>query len=157
MTIRFLIFGKAREDYLKSGFQEYTKRLSKYAKVSLVSLNEEPIRNPTPGNIQKALDVEADRVLNQIRNDDFVFLSDIHGKRFDSDSFASKIEEASGHNGNLVFVFGSSYGLGDRLRQRADVSFTLSDLTFTHYLALLITMEQVYRSMKIIHHEIYDK
>lgn len=157
MNIRFLIFGKAREDYLKSGFSEYAKRLSKYAKVSIETLNEENIRNPGEQSIAKALDLEATRALNQIRDSDFLCLCDIHAPKVDSKEFARKMENISARYGNIVFLFGSSYGLSDRLRKRSDFSFSLSDLTFTHYMALLLTMEQVYRAMKINHNEIYDK
>mgnify|MGYP002676579082 CR=1 FL=1 len=157
MTIRFLIFGKAREEYLKSGYREYLKRLSRYAKVSLESLKEEEIRNPDSVSIKKALSAEADRAMNQIKDGDVLCLCDIHAKKMDTDAFSSKLEELVSKNGNLVFLFGSSYGLDDRLRMRADFAFSLSDMTFTHYLALLVTMEQVYRAMKISHHEVYDK
>ena len=59
--------------------------------------------------------------------------------------------------GCKITLFGSSYGLDDSLRKRADVTFSLSDFTFTHYMALLLTTEQVYRSMKIMRGETYDK
>ncbi len=157
MTIRFLVFGKAREDYLKSGFSEYAKRLSKYAKVSIETLNEESIKIPNESNIARALDLEATRALNQIKENDFLCLSDIHAPKVDTMGFARKLDGISSRNGNIVFLFGSSYGLSDRLRKRSDFSFSLSDLTFTHYMALLITMEQVYRAMKINHNEVYDK
>ena len=157
MTIRFLVFGKAREEFLKSGFQEYLKRLSKYAKVSLDFLTEETIKNVNEASIQKALELEASKALNQIKETDFLCLSDIHAKEVSTSQFADRLEEIQKRNGNIVFLFGSSYGLSDRLRKRADFSFSLSQLTFTHYMALLITMEQVYRAMKINHNEIYDK
>lgn len=157
MTIRFLIFGKAREEYLKSGYSEYLKRLSKYGKVSIEYLTEENIKTVNDSNIQKALDIEANRALNQIKDSDYLCLCDIHAKAYDTATFALKLKDITDKNGNLVFLFGSSYGLSDILRKRANFSFSLSNMTFTHYMALLITMEQVYRGMKINHNEVYDK
>lgn len=157
MNIRFLIPGRCREKFISDGVEEYLKRLSKYAKVSLTYLSEESISSPQTSLIQKALQAEAKRALKLIKDDDVLFLCDIHGKRFDSSSFSQIIKEKSSNRGNFVFLFGSSYGLDDSLRKRADVSFTLSDFTFTHYMALLLVVEQVYRSMKILNGETYNK
>ena len=158
MTIRFLIPGKCREKYINDGVDEYLKRLSKYAKVSLTYLNEEHISNPdVPSQVDKALKEEAARALKLIKEDDVLFLVDIHGKRMDSASFAKTFKEKTENRGNVVFLFGSSYGLDDSLRKRSDVSLSLSDFTFTHYMALLLVVEQVYRAMKINRGETYDK
>lgn len=157
MTFTFLIPGKCRETYLKEGYNEYIKRLSKYMKVNLIFLPEEPIPIVTDSFIQKALKIESQRALKMIKSDDVLFLVDIHGKKYSTSEFASIIEEKSKTSGNFVFLFGSSYGLDDSLRKRADVAFSLSDMTFTHYMALFLVLEQVYRSMKIIRNEAYDK
>ncbi len=158
MNIRFLIPGKCREKYIQDGVSEYLKRLSRFAKVSLSYLPEESLsEDPSSADIQKALETEARRALKAIRQDEYLFLVDIHGKKMDTPEFALKIKEATSRNGNLVFLFGSSYGMDDSLRKRADFSFSLSDFTFTHYMALLLCVEQVYRSFKIIRGETYDK
>ncbi len=158
MNIRFLIPGKCREKYLNEGVNEYLKRLSKYAKVTLSYLPEEYIQDERQeALIKKALENEASRVLKLLKEDEFVFLIDVHGQKMDSSSFAKFFEEKAKTNGNFAFVFGSSYGIDDRLRKRADFKFSLSDLTFTHYVALFLTIEQVYRAMKIIRGETYDK
>ena len=157
MNIRFLIPGKCREKYIKDGYDEYLKRLSRFAKVSLEYLPEEIISNNSESEISKALKKEAANALKRIKDDEVLFIVDIHGKSYDSKEFASLIDDQSKKNGNLVFLLGSSYGLDDSIRKRANVSFSLSKLTFTHYMALFLTMEQVYRSMKINRGENYDK
>lgn len=158
MNIRFLIPGKAREEFLKSGFDEYLKRISKYARVSLVYIQEEPLSNrPSQKEISGALDKEADKMLRQIKDDEILFLLDVHAPLFSTDELAKAIETSTMKNGNMVFLVGSSYGLSDIIRKRANVSFSLSKMTFTHYMAMLLCMEQVYRSMKINHNETYDK
>ena len=83
MNIKFLIPGKCREEYINKGVEEYLKRLSKYAKVSVNYLAEEPLpKNPTSLQIDKALKLEAERALKIIKSDEIVFLIDIHN--FDS-------------------------------------------------------------------------
>lgn len=158
MNFRFLVPGKAREAFLLSGYQEYLKRLSKYAKCEIISLPEEPLgKKASAKEISAALKKEADRRRKQIKESDYVFLIDIHGKEYSSREFASLLSQATSRNGNIDFVFGSSRGLDDSLRKRADSSLSLSNLTFTHYRALLLVLEQVYRARKINSGESYDK
>lgn len=158
MNIRFLIPGKCREKYINDGIEEYLKRLSKYAKISLIYLTEESLTDkPNQKQIENALKCEAARALKNIKDDEVVFLVDIHAKKYDTKQFANILKEKTSTNGNVVFLFGSSYGLDDSLRKRANVSFSLSDLTFTHYMALLLVTEQVYRAVKINNGESYDK
>ena len=121
MNIRFLIPGKCREKYIIDGQNEYLKRLSKYGKISLVSLEEESLpSSPSDAQIKKALSIEADRALKQIKDDECLFLVDIHAKNPSTKTLADKIEEKMKTNGNLVFLVGSSYGLDDKLRKRAN-------------------------------------
>lgn len=158
MNIRFLIPGKCREKYIIDGQNEYLKRLSRYGKISLVSLEEEPLpSSPSDAQIKKALSIEADRALKQIKDDECLFLVDIHAKNPSTKALADKIEEKMKTNGNLDFLVGSSYGLDDKLRKRANYSFSLGEMTYTHYMAMMLVIEQVYRSMKIIRGEAYDK
>lgn len=158
MNIRFLIPGKCREKFVKDGYDEYLKRLSKFAKVSLVYLSEESLPDsPTKTQIDKALKTEASKIIKQIKDDECLFLVDIHSKNIASEELARQIEAKTKTNGNLVFLVGSSYGLDDLLRKRANFSFSLGNMTYTHYMAMLLVIEQVYRSMKIIRGEAYDK
>lgn len=158
MNFRFLIPGKCREEYINSGVKEYIKRLGKYGKVTLSYLPEEALpEKPNPAQIEKALDIEGQRALRLIKSDEVLFLIDIHGKKYTTDSFSDVIRDKTSTCGNLAFLFGSSYGLSNEVRKRADVKVSLSDFTFTHYMALLLVVEQVYRSMKILHGEAYDK
>lgn len=158
MNFRFLIPGKAREPFLLSGYQEYLKRLSKFAKCETLFLPEEPLsKKASESEISSALKKEAGRRLKQIKEDDFVFLIDVHGKEYSSKEFASLLDKSRRKNGNIDFVFGSSRGLDDSLRKRANASLSLSPMTFTHYRALLLVLEQVYRARKINSGESYDK
>jgi 23S rRNA (pseudouridine1915-N3)-methyltransferase len=158
MNIRFLIPGKCREPYIQQGVDEFLKRISRYGKVSLTYLPEESLpENPTDNQKHRALESEAKRALRLIKEDEILFLVDIHAKPLSTEQFANVFSEKSSRNGNITFLFGSSYGLDDSLRKRADFAFSLSPLTFTHYMALLLVVEQVYRVIKINRGETYDK
>jgi 23S rRNA (pseudouridine1915-N3)-methyltransferase len=57
----------------------------------------------------------------------------------------------------LNFVIGDYAGLPDEVKKRADVQWSLSPMTFTHELARVLLLEQVYRALSIIHHLPYSK
>lgn len=156
MNINFIIPGKKRKTYIEEGISEYEKRLSKYCKVKVTYINEEKITSSSEAEIKKALDKEADNVLKQVGNN-YLVLVDIHAKEVDTNKFKNDFEKMISKSGNIYFVFGSSYGLSNKLREKASYSFSLSKLTFTHYFALLVVIEQVYRSFKMINNEVYDK
>lgn len=158
LEVNFLCFGKPKEKWLKEAFDEYLKRLSRFCKVHLDFLDEVYLNeNPSSKEIEKALDEEGERVLKKIGPKDGLILIDLHGQKLDSIDFANKMTNLAQIRSRLFVVVGSSYGLSDNLRKRADFSLCLSSLTTIHHLALLLTMEQVYRSFKINSNQTYHK
>lgn len=156
MNIKFIIPGKKKNTFIEEGISEYLKRLSKYCKVNLIYINEEKITAINEKSIKEAHDKEAVNILKQVAND-YLVLIDIKGKELDSNEFKSNFENIISKFGNISFVFGSSYGISDILRNKANEKISLSKLTFTHYFSLLVLIEQVYRSFKMINNETYDK
>lgn len=159
IKLRLILIGKVREPYLKSGYEEYLKRLSKYAKTEIEYVDEARLpSSPSQGQISKALDEEAERVLQRLKNNDVLYLADLHGKEMTSEEFASYLQKETDNGvSSFVFVIGSSYGLSDKLREKAKGKFCLSKLTFTHPLTLLLLLEQIYRAFKINSGETYQK
>ena len=151
--IKLLCVGKVKDENLKSLIDEYTKRISKYHKIEIIEVKDEPIRE----NEKAVLDIEADRLLNKINNDDYVILLDLHGKSIDSLSLAYKIDSLFVKHSKICFVIGGSLGFGTKIRQRANEAIKLSDLTFLHQMTRLIILEQIYRSFKILNNETYHK
>lgn len=157
MNLKFFIPGRDKKTFIEEGVDEYKKRLSKFCNAQIIYLKEEVLKDDSSKERDRALKAEASRALKHISCDDKLILIDIHAKEIDSESFALAMKELTSKNGNISFLFGSSIGLDDSLRKRADLSLSLSKLTFTHYMALLLTIEQVYRAFKINSGQIYDK
>ncbi|NSW94750.1 MAG: 23S rRNA (pseudouridine(1915)-N(3))-methyltransferase RlmH, partial [Bacteroidales bacterium] len=55
----------------------------------------------------------------------------------------------------LVFIIGGSWGFSDEVYQRANFLLSLSKLTFSHQIARIIFMEQIYRVLAILKGEPY--
>lgn len=151
--IKILCVGKLKDKHLASLIDDYTKRINRYHKLEIIEVKDEPIND----NEVEVLNIEGERVLSKINDDEYVILLDLHGKSIDSLSLANKIDKIFVHNSKLTFVIGGSLGLSDKLRKRANEAIKLSDLTFLHQMTRLILLEQIYRSFKILNHETYHK
>ena len=82
---------------------------------------------------------------------DFVITMEILGKQFSSEEFAKKIEDLTNlGTQEIVFVIGSSCGIGKNVSDRANLKMSMSKMTFLHEFARLILVEQIYRAFKII-------
>ena len=74
----------------------------------------------------------------------------IEGKKFSSEKLAEQISalEGSGRS-KICFIIGSSFGLSDTVKNRADLKLSMSDMTFPHHLARVMLSEQIYRAYMI--------
>ena len=149
--IKIIAVGKIKEDFYTDAVAEYVKRLGGYTKLSIVQVPDEK-------NDEKTLDKEADHILKNINEHDYVITLEIRGKRLSSEGFADLIEqlEISGRS-DITFIIGGSLGLSHRVSERADQKISFSDMTFPHQLMRVILLEQIYRAYKIIRHEPYHK
>ncbi|MBR3363599.1 MAG: 23S rRNA (pseudouridine(1915)-N(3))-methyltransferase RlmH [Solobacterium sp.] len=159
MMIRIVACGRVKEKWMQEGIQEYLKRIRPYEKIEVCEVADEkaPESNSEAENtIVK--NKEGEKILKQLRDDEYVILLDLAGKTCDSVGLAEKIQDLYNHSkSRIAFVIGGSLGVSDALIRRADMRWKLSDNTFPHQLCRIIVLEQIYRSFRILHHEPYHK
>ena len=158
MKIKLYCIGKIKEQYLKDGINEYVKRISPYSNVEIVEVADSKVKdNPNSADISKAKNEEGERVLKLLKNDYLIGL-DMNKPEFTSEEFASFLDRKMVEGGsNISFVIGGSYGLSQKVKDRANYSISLSKMTFLHQMTRLILLEQIYRSFKILNNETYHK
>ena len=159
MKIKVVTVGKLKEKYLKDGIAEYSKRISRFAKLEMIELADEktPDRASESEN-QKILEIEGQRILSKVGDRDFVIALAIEGKTFSSEEFSKQLEEASIKGfSTLTFIIGGSLGLSSAVKNRANLSVSFGRLTLPHQLMRLVLAEQIYRAFTIQQGSPYHK
>lgn len=157
--IRIVACGHIKEKWLKDGIQEYFKRITAYEKIEIIEVDDEKTPDEAPNAIvNKIKQVEGDKILKKIKDDEYVILLDLKGKELGSVELANKMDElnTSGKS-KITFVIGGSLGVSDGLISRANFRWKLSENTFPHQLCRLILIEQIYRAYRIRRNEPYHK
>jgi 23S rRNA (pseudouridine1915-N3)-methyltransferase len=154
MKISFWSIGKTNEAYVKSGVEEFSKRINRYFK-----LKWEIIPVPKNAGMLSELDLrkkEAETILEWLDEGDYLVALDEKGKEFSSEGLAAfLVTLATDRVKHVVFLIGGAFGLDNSIIKRADHVWSLSKLTFPHQLVRLILAEQVYRACTIIKNEKY--
>ncbi|MCF0246263.1 MAG: 23S rRNA (pseudouridine(1915)-N(3))-methyltransferase RlmH [Ileibacterium sp.] len=155
--IKLICVGKNKDKNLEALNREYLKRLQAFDKMQVEEVKDEPdIHSERESEAKAIKDKESQRVLDKIKDSDFVVLLDLHGKMMDSIEFSRERQKWQSR-GNLVFVIAGSLGPGEELVKRADARWKLSDLTFTHLMCRTLVLEQIYRSFMIEKNRSYHK
>lgn len=149
--ITLIAMGKLKEKFYLSAASEYAKRLSGYCRFSLVELPECRLpENPSTREIQAGLEKEADVILSKIPKNTWFCVFTPEGAMLSSKALAKKMSDVknSGKSG-ACFLIGSSFGMAQRVKDRADFRLSMSPMTFPHHLARIMVLEQLYRSEAI--------
>ena len=131
-AVRLVAVGKVREAYLKEGMAEYEKRLRPYCKLEIIELKDE------------GMEKEAERMEKYLGPNTFIF--DERGKAMDSPEFAELVKSGELSSLPLTFLVGGPFGISPSLKGRARL-LSLSRMTFTHEMARLFVLEQLYRAL----------
>ena len=158
MKITVIALGRLKENYLRDATAEYQKRLSRYCSLNVIELNPVTLsENPSKAQVDLALKKESEQILSKIPDNTYKIALCVEGKKLSSESFAEKIDSLKAEGKGICFIIGSSYGLNDCIKQKADLKLSLSDMTFPHQLFRVMLLEQIYRGFKINEGSTYHK
>lgn len=154
MKVCLLVIGKTDAAYLRSGIEEYEKRLSRYLPYEMKILPDVKNARNLEEEVQK--EKEGKMLLEEIQRTDWVVLLDDKGRQHSSLEFSNYLaQKMLGGIKRLVFVIGGPYGFSPAVYQRANEKLSLSKMTFSHQMVRLIFVEQLYRGMTILKGEPY--
>ncbi len=151
MKIAIWSVGKANEAYIKEGVDQFTKRIGHYYSLEWQLIM--PSKLTDPSQIKKA---EAASILKALTPTDVLILLDEKGKMLTSPGLAKLIQQKANQSAQkIVFLIGGAYGVAEEIKERAQFTWSLSELVFPHMLVRLILAEQIYRACSILANEKY--
>ncbi|MBC8053940.1 MAG: 23S rRNA (pseudouridine(1915)-N(3))-methyltransferase RlmH [Sphingobacteriaceae bacterium] len=154
MKITFLVIGKTEDSYLKEGIEKYVKRLKHYIKFEIIEIPE--LKNTKNLTEDQQKSKEAELILKNVNNTDYIVLLDEKGLEFSSVQFSGFISKKMLSSvQNLVFIVGGPYGFENNLQTQANDKLSLSKMTFSHQMVRLFFVEQLYRAFSILKGEPY--
>lgn len=150
MKFRFVWVGKTRERNWRALQDEYLARLSHFVKCEITEVKD--------AAAHESKEIEGKRILENVNQSQFVCLLDVRGRSVTSHDLAGAIEKWQNTGlKEIVFVIGGANGVSNEVAKRADFSLSLSLLTFTHEMARVVLLEQLYRSHTILKGFPYQK
>ncbi len=153
IKINLYCTGSIKEKYFKDAIDEYSKRISKYATLSIIETQEVKIQKKTEEEVKK---IESENALKRLKPNDYVILCDLHGRETNSEGFAGDIEKLLDKGVSPInIIIAGTLGFGELLIKRSNDRICFSQMTFPHQLMRVILLEQLYRSFKIINNENY--
>ena len=156
MKFRIVAVGKIKETYLKDAIAEYVKRISRFATVEIVEVEEFLLKGaPSDKEIEQAKRAEGQAILAKLEG--YAVAMDIDGKQLSSEQFSSHIMEQKQFNSTFTFVIGGSNGLSDEVKSAAKLRCSFGKITLPHQLFRVIMLEQLYRACCIEHNVAYHK
>lgn len=154
MKIALLQTGKTSERYLSEGIAKFEERLKKYSAFEIITVTDIKRTRNLSDREQKFR--EGEQILKFFRNDDYVVILDVKGKEFSTIEFSSWLEKCFMlQKKRILFVTGGAWGFSEDVLKKADMSLSLSRLTFSHQLVRLLFLEQLYRAFTLIKSEPY--
>jgi len=142
--INLIVVGKIKEKYFSEAVEEYKKRLSRFCEFNIYECKEYGGEDSAPC---VALKKESEEIIRKACG--YVFAMAIEGKEYDSRKFSEKLLKIKDSVGEASFIIGSSYGLDESVKERADELISFSGMTFPHTLFRVMLTEQIYRAFMI--------
>ena len=150
MRLRFIWIGKTRDGHYRALQDVYLQRLSHFAKCEVVELKD--------SSRHESRESEGQRILEKLNHSSFVCLLDVTGRGLSSPQLAKEVEKWQDSSlKEISFVIGGADGASLDVAARADFRLSLSFLTFTHEMARVVMLEQLYRAYTIIKGYPYQK
>lgn len=151
LNITIMTVGKIKEKYFREAIEEYKKRLSRYCKLNIIEVKDEPTPdNPSDREKEAVLEKEGARIGEKLPKNAYVVALCIEGKMQTSEELADFLQKTATEGySDIVFIIGGSMGLWEEIKKRADLRISFSKMTFPHQLMRVILLEQIYRGFNI--------
>jgi len=144
--------GRTRDRHIRAAQEGFLERIARYVPVEVMEVKEES--GADRHSESDARRREARRLKERIPPGHQVVVLDAGGREMSSEQFAeflrARLDSSSSSTRGLTFIIGGHLGLDEEIKKIADHTISLSRMTFTHEMARLVALEQIYRGMSIL-------
>lgn len=152
MKVNIICVGKIKEKFFTDAIGEYLKRLSRFADVKIIEVDEAS----NVSNLEQKSKIEGERLLAKIAG--VIVALDGKGKQLSSEELSKYIQDKKVNGiSQISFIIGGSNGLSKEVLDRADLILSFGKITFPHQLFRVVLSEQIYRAFTIIEGLPYHK
>ena len=157
LKIKIVCVGKIKEKYFSEAVNEYVKRVSRFAEITVKEVKEENFTSaPSCAEKEKITALEGERLKNELSG--HVICLAVEGETLSSEKLADKISGLKDRGvGEITFVIGGSYGISPAVKRQANELVSFSRMTFPHTLFRVMLAEQIYRAFMISSGSVYHK
>ncbi len=146
--------GKIKEKHWRAAQAEYVKRLGRYTTPKVIEVKD-VVGRSVPDDV--AMQKEGEQLLQNAANYHRRILLTPTGKLMTSEALAKFLRKEVQEYGRIAFLIGGPIGFSPEVVAQADGEISLSPLTFTHEMARVLLLEQLYRACTILAGEKYHK
>ena len=145
----------SKKNQFKDEIDRYFKLLPPFMKIEQLELSIS--KRSKQKAVQKNLEEESIKILSHVDPSDYLISMDEKGKQIDTIQFSKWVKKWMDESTQPVLVIGGPDGLDPSIKERANVSLSLSSLTYAHSMVPLILAEQLYRAWSILDNQPYHR
>ena len=147
--------GHKMPDWITTGFNEYTKRMPREAKIELLEIKPEP--RTTGKTTMQIMEAEAQRILTALPQGCLRIALDERGAQPTTKQLATQMQDWMRAGRDVAFIIGGADGLHESVKQAAQQIMALSSLTLPHAMVRVLLAEQLYRAHSMMHNHPYHR
>jgi 23S rRNA (pseudouridine1915-N3)-methyltransferase len=155
MNIYLMSIGNRMPRWVVEGYEEYARRLPAEMALHLVEIP--PGHRGKKADLQRTLKDEGARMLKALPKNCRVVVLDVRGKLWSTERLADNLQQWMDEGRDLALLVGGPEGLAEACLERAELSWSLSHLTFPHPLVRVVLAEQLYRAWSLISNHPYHR
>lgn len=159
--IALIAYGKLKSSAFQEALDDFSNRISRMCEFQCFLLKPQKIETKSTQQKLELSHKEALDFFNLIESKSFKNFSgqnpifwvlDETGTSLSTQEWVQHFKQYSNQGqGSLVFVVGGSLGLSKSIQQKAHKLISLGKQTMNHELTRVVTAEQIYRTLTVIH------
>jgi 23S rRNA (pseudouridine1915-N3)-methyltransferase len=147
LKIDLVAVGTRPPPWVMQGIEQYSLRMKRDCRFEILEIRTSDRKKKQIAAIHK--EHEAKLIAGHLDSGARVIAMDSRGKIWSTGQLAGKVEAWSQQTNHFQFVIGGPDGLADVILNKADEVWSLSNLTFPHFLVRVLLAEQIYRALML--------